>query len=198
VEPRTAEFSQTSLGAFTFAMGQWPVDDLRDYLVDNPVHHLDLARYFLGELSELEAHITEVPTRRHAIAAIARADSGAVCTFNFCTTANWDQRNEWAEVYGTGHAVWVENVDTCVYRPPEGPQQIWRPNYTVPWGGTASPIMMGFQPALEHFRKVATGEASNLSDMSSAAATLRLAERLCELASARVPRITRKTAPERP
>jgi hypothetical protein len=43
--------------------------------------------------------------------------------------------------------------------------------------------MMGFQPALAHFGEVATGRESNLSDMSSAAATLRLAEQLCEIAS---------------
>jgi UDP-N-acetylglucosamine 3-dehydrogenase len=42
--------------------------------------------------------------------------------------------------------------------------------------------MMGFQPALEHFREVATGGEANLSNMASAAATLRLAERLCEVA----------------
>ena len=179
---QSAEFGPPSLGAFTFAMGQWPVDDLRDYLIDNPVHHLDLARSFLGELTELRAHVTEVPGSGHAIAAIARASAGAVCTFNFCTTASWNQRNEWAEVYGTGHAVWVENVDTCTYRPPDRPEQVWRPNYTVPWGGTASPIVMGFQPALEHFREVATGAGANLSDMASAAATLRIAEQLCEIA----------------
>lgn len=179
---RSAEFGQPSLGAFTFAMGRWPIDDLRDYLIDNPVHHLDLGRYFLGELTDLDAYLTELPQSGHAVAAIARSSSGAVCTFNFCTTASWNQRNEWAEVYGEGHAVWVENVDTCVYRPPEQPQQVWRPNYTVPWGDTSSAIMMGFLPALEHFRLVARGQEENLSDMASAAATLALAEALCELA----------------
>ena len=93
--------------------GPWPANDLRGYLIDNPVHHLDLGRYFLGELSGLQADFTELPGGGDAVAVIARASSGAVCTFNFCTTASWQQRNEYAEVYGQGHAVWVENVDAC-------------------------------------------------------------------------------------
>jgi hypothetical protein len=41
---------------------------------------------------------------------------------------------------------------------------------------------MGFVPELEHFRKVATEGAEPLSDIASAANTLALAERLCEIA----------------
>lgn len=176
------EFGPPSLGTFMFAMGQGFGGDLRTYLIDNPVHHLDLARYFLGEISDLQAHVTELPGFGHAIAATARSSSGAVCTFNFCTTASWEQRNEFAEIYGRGHAVWIENVDTCTYRPPERPEQVWRPNYTVPRIVNASCVTMGFAPALEHFREVAMEGAENLSGMASAAATLALAERLCEIA----------------
>lgn len=179
---RSGAFGTPSLGAFTFAMGPWANGDLRDYLIDNPVHHLDIARYLLGEVSELDGQLTRLDGVGHAVCAVGRTTSGAVCSFNFCTTASWAQRNEWVEVYGGGHAVSVENVDTCTYRPPERPRQVWQPNYTVPWGDTASSVMMGFVPALEHFRDVVLDGAENVSDMASAAATLALAERLCEIA----------------
>jgi predicted dehydrogenase len=110
------------------------------------------------------------------------SSSGAVCTFNLCTTASWNQRNEYVEIYGDGHAVCVENVDTCIYRPPERPEQVWRPNYTVAVPASSSPTTMGFVPELQHFRQVALGRANSASDMISAAATLALAERLCEFA----------------
>jgi predicted dehydrogenase len=180
---RTQEFGRPSLGTFTFAMGAWAVKDLRDYLIDNPVHHLDLGRYFLGELTGLQAHFTELPGAGDAVAVIARASSGAVCTFNFCTTASWVQRNEYAEIYGQAHAVWVENVDTCTYRPPDRPELVWRPNYTVPSEDNSSQVVQGFVPALTHFREVVAGDAENLSDMASAAATLALAEQLYEMAT---------------
>jgi UDP-N-acetylglucosamine 3-dehydrogenase len=176
------DFGPPSLAAFTFAMGQGFGGDLRTYLIDNPGHHLDLARYFLGELTNLQAHVTELPGFGHAVAAIAESSSGAVCTFNLCTTGSWQQRNEYVEIFGKGHAVWVENVDTCTYRPPERPEQVWRPNYTVPTPENSSPATMGFLPELTHFRQVALGEVENVSDMASAAKTLALAERLCKIA----------------
>ena len=93
-----------------------------------------------------------------------------------------DQRNEYAEVYGKGHALWVENVDTCIHRPPQRPERVWRPNYTVPVAESSAATIMGFVPELEHFRAVAMDGAENLSDIASAARTLELAERLCEIA----------------
>lgn len=174
------DFGPASLAAFTFAMGQWPNLDARHYLTDNSVHPLDLARYLVGELEDVRAHLTELPGFGHAVAMIARASSGAVCTFNFCTTASWFQRNEVVEVYGKGHAVCVDNVDTCTYRPAERPEMVWRPNYTVPISGNSSPTTMGFLPELEHFRQVALKEVESTSDMRSAAATLTLVEQLCD------------------
>jgi predicted dehydrogenase len=48
-------FGAPSLATFTFVMGDMGID-FDSYLVDNPVHHLDLARYLLGELHDL--HVT--------------------------------------------------------------------------------------------------------------------------------------------
>ena len=180
---RSDAFGQPTLGTFTFAMGRWHDDDLRGYLIDNPGHHLDLARYLLGELSSLEAHVLEVPGVGWTLAVIATAASGALCTFNFCTTASWEHRNEYVEVYGAGHAVWVDNVERCTYRPPDGPEQTWRPNFTVPLPRNSGPTIMGFLPELEHFRAVVMDGAPNRSDMASAARTLALAERLCAIAN---------------
>ncbi|MEN3284460.1 MAG: myo-inositol 2-dehydrogenase / D-chiro-inositol 1-dehydrogenase [Solirubrobacteraceae bacterium] len=182
---QSEDFGGPSLAQFTFVMGQTAdYADLRPYIIDNPVHHLDLARCLLGELTDLQAHVTELPGGAHAIAAIAKAASGAACTFNFATTASWVQRNEHVEIYGEGHAVSIENMDICTHRPPERPELTWRPNYTVGFPANTSPVITGFVPVLCHFRKVALNETENLSDMASAARTLALAERLCEIAGA--------------
>lgn len=175
-------FGPPSLASFTFAVGQGFEGDLRTYLIDNPVHLLDLARYIVGELDEPSARIVDTGGSGHAVAAVATAASGAVCTFNFCTTGSWTQQNERVEVYGLGHAVVVENVDTCTHRPPERPEQTWRPNYTVGLPMNSSPTISGFLPELEHFRRVAHEGGRNVSDMGSAAATLSLAEQLCRIA----------------
>lgn len=173
-------FGTPSLAHFTFAMGQFDgyAEDLRHYLIDNPVHMIDLARYLVGDLSEISALLNVVPGFGLAVTLVARAGSGAVCTFDFCTTAAFEHRGEYVEVYGRGHAVQVDNVDTCVYRPAEGPAQAWRPNYTLPLLANSGLTTMGFVPALEHFRDVASGAVANQSTLESAAKTLETTERL--------------------
>ncbi|HVE76885.1 MAG TPA: Gfo/Idh/MocA family oxidoreductase [Actinomycetota bacterium] len=181
------KFGKPSLGSFTFAMGPWgegKKKGLRPYLVDNPVHHLDLARFFLGELSELNAHISYSKGTGYGIAVNAKASSGAVATFQLVTTASWFQRNESMEIFGAGHSVYVDNVDTCVYRPPSRPEQVWRPNYTVPLQMNFTGSTMGFVPELEHFRKVVKEKVKCESDIESAGLTLALAEKLIELTGA--------------
>jgi predicted dehydrogenase len=182
----TPDFGAPSLAHFTFVMGQFEGyfegdrDDLRFYLTDNPVHMIDLARYLVGELTEISAVLNVVPGFGLAVSLVARAGDGAACSFDFGTTASFAHRGEAIEIYGHGHAVQVDNVDTCIYRPVDGPAQTWRPNYTLPWPESSSWRTMGFVPALEHFRDVAAGLAENQSDLFSAARTLATAGTLLE------------------
>jgi predicted dehydrogenase len=180
---RSAEFGAPSLAHFTFVMGQFDGyfegnrDDLLFYLTDNPVHMIDLARFLIGELTEMSAVLNVVPGFGVDVTLVAKA-GGAACSFDFCTTASFAHRGEAIDIYGRGNALQVDNVDTCTYRQADGPAQIWRPNYTLPWGDSSSWVTMGFVPALKHFRDVAAGRAVNQSDLGSAARTLEIAEQL--------------------
>ena len=172
---RSAEFGAPSLAHFTFVMGQFDgyFDDLHFYLTDNPVHMIDLARFLVGELTEISALLNVVPGFGLDVSLVAKAGDGAVCSFDFCTTASFAHRSEAIDIYGRGNAVQVDNVDTCTYRPADGPAQTWRPNYTLPWGSSSSSVTMGFVPALKHFRDVVAGHTVNQSDLASAARTSR-------------------------
>jgi predicted dehydrogenase len=181
---QSAEFGAPSLAHFMFVMGQFDGyfegnrDDLHFYLTDNSVHVIDLARYLIGELTEMSAVLNVVPGFGAAVTLVAKAGDGAACSFDFCTTASFAHRGEAIDIYGRGNALHVDNVDTCTYRPTDGPAQTWRPNYTLPWGDNSSWVTMGFVPALQHFRDVAAGRAANQSDLSSAARTLEITEQL--------------------
>ncbi|MGN7799689.1 Gfo/Idh/MocA family protein [Leifsonia sp. 22587] len=168
------EFGTPTLAHFSFTMGRIDeyLADPRHYLIDNPVHMVDLARFFLGELSHLTARVNLVPDVGLSVSVLAKADQGATCSFDFCTTASFAHQGESAEIYGHGSAVRVENVDTCIHRPVDGPAQVWRPNYTLPAPENFGLTTMGFIPALQHFRDVAAGEAANESTLQSAARTL--------------------------
>jgi predicted dehydrogenase len=173
------EFGPLTMASFTWTMGGFSNRfSFRDWLFENPVHHFDLARFFCGELDEL--HVLGSGGREYAGAIVARSQSGALVNIRICTTGSWEQRNEAVELIGDGHAVLVENLDTCIYRPPERPEQVWRPNYTVPVQANTTGETMGFVRELAHFRDVVADGVAPQSDIASAAATLRLTTRIAE------------------
>jgi predicted dehydrogenase len=177
------DFGSLTLGSFTWSMG--PFADrfnLRDWLFENPVHHFDLARFFFGELRDI--HVLRAPGKEHTVVVTAQSEQGAVVSIRANTTGSWEQRNEAVEIYGEGHSLVVENLDTCTWRPPQRPELVWRPNYTVPAPQNMSGATMGFVAELEHFRDVLTGSAQPASDIASAAATLALTSRIAEQALA--------------
>jgi predicted dehydrogenase len=174
---RSPEFGRVTSVHARFLMGAG-FRTLREYVIDNPVHVLDLMRAFAGEVDDLHAKLLSLDDRRHAIAVSMRFGSGAVGTAQLCTTASWFQENESLEVVGVEHAVAVTNVDTMTYRPPRGETLVLRPNYTVPLPQTATGTTTGFVGELEHFRAVVTEHVPCESDAASARRTLEVAERV--------------------
>jgi predicted dehydrogenase len=172
-----AEFGAPTLGSFTWSMGPFAHRfGMRDWLFENPVHHFDLARFFFGELDDL--HAVRGTGDEHTVVVTATAASGAIVSIRANTTGSWEQRNEAVEIFGTGHSLLVENLDTCTWRPPERPERVWRPNYTVPVAANMTGATMGFVTELEHFREVVRDGVRCESDIASAAATLELTTRI--------------------
>ena len=82
-------FGPPTLASFRWAMGPFRRRfDLREWLFENPVHHFDLARFFLGELSDLTAHPRE-SNGEFSIVVGARSESGAVVSIRANTTGSW-------------------------------------------------------------------------------------------------------------
>jgi predicted dehydrogenase len=178
----SGELGPLSQGALKWSMGPMNMS-LRDWLFENPVHHFDLARFFFGELSDIKVNVAR-QGNEHALVIGANSQSGAVVSLHVNTVGSWMQHNESVEIFGTGHAVVIDNIDTVIHRPPERPERVWRPNYTVPLPFNSSATTMGFGPELEHFRQVVTDGAENRSSIASAAATLSLTKEIAELAGA--------------
>lgn len=172
-------FGPLRLGTFTWSVGPMAERfDLHEWLIENPVHHLDLARYFFGGLHNVVAR--RASGREHSLVVTATNDEGAVVTIQATTNGSWRQHNESVELIGEGSSVLVDNLDTVIHRPPEGAEEVWRPNYTVPSAHNMSGATMGFVAELEHFRLVVEGRESCRSDMRNAATTLQLAAAIAE------------------
>lgn len=182
------EFGAPTLGSFKWAMGamgRGGQTTMRDWLFENPVHQFDLARHFLGEIGDLHVSALE-RSGEFALSITGVAESGAPVSMRACTTASWAQHNESLEIFGFGHAVVVDNMDTLVYRPPERPEQVWRPNYTVPLPANSSGAVMGFATELTELEGIVAGRLPNPSDLDSAAATLRLTSEIARLAGSAI------------
>ncbi len=149
----SAEFGPITIYTSKFAMGKWGPDRY-NYVMDNALHHLDLARYFCGEVKRCRVEANAAEEGRYAYGILLAFDSGAVGLLNCCTTQSWSQKNEYAEITGVGQYVYVDNIDTCVHYPPERPSQTWMPNYTVPSEENLSLFTMGFAYELRHFAEV--------------------------------------------
>jgi predicted dehydrogenase len=177
-----ASFGPLSLASFRWAVGRYRGGcSLREWMLENPIHHLDLARFLAGELDDVEVHFARVEDE-FVVAVQARSESGAVVSLRLCTTGSWEHESEVVELFGVGSSLEVENVDTLRLRRPSGPEQVWRPNYTVHRLENQSAFVAGFLPALMHFRAVLTDGVDCEPDARDAAATLRLAETIASAA----------------
>jgi predicted dehydrogenase len=178
------EFGRPTLASFSWAMGPFLGRfNLREWLFENPVHHFDLARFFLGELSDVDVEAVDADGE-FALLLNARSASGALVAIQANTMASWQQHNESVQIFGRGSSVFVDNVDTCVHRPAAAPESVWRPNYTVPARGNLSGETLGYGSELAHFHAVATGQIGSESDLRSAAETLKLANVIASAVSA--------------
>jgi myo-inositol 2-dehydrogenase / D-chiro-inositol 1-dehydrogenase len=171
---RAPEFGALTIASFKWSMG--PMSDehssVESWLFENPIHHIDLARFYCGELSEWQVARAGNAGEEFALAVSARAAGGGVVSMQLSTTGSWEQHNERVELQGLDAAVVVDNVDTCISRPSNQPELVWRPNYTVPTAENSSASTCGFLPELLAFASAVERGTEVPSDFTSAARTL--------------------------
>lgn len=177
-----ADFGPLTIASFKWTMGPMSEEhsSLESWLFENAIHHVDLARFFCGELDSWNAQLARSAGNEFAVAVTARAAGGCVVSMQLSTTGSWEQHNERVEVQGVGASVMVDNVDTCVSRPASQPELVWRPNYTVPEPRTSSASTCGFLPELSVFAEAITTGRAISSDFRSAARTLEAVGQLAQ------------------
>jgi predicted dehydrogenase len=171
---QAAAFGPLTIASFKWAMG--PMSDehesIQSWLFENPIHHIDLARFYCGELDGWQVQRAENSGDEFALAVSARAANGGVVSLQLSTTGSWEQHNERVELQGLDASVVVDNVDTCISRPSSQPELVWRPNYTVPTPENSSAATCGFLPELATFVDAIENGTTTPSDFTSAARTL--------------------------
>lgn len=140
------------VGKFVVGSGLYP--DEYTYLVDNPIHLVDLARFFMGEVERVSVEKTDWGDKRWSYAVTFRFAGGAVGMLHLANTQSWRKHNEFIEITGQGHFTSVDNVVRYQYHPSDGPGEYWEPNPTVPSAQNASVMLTGYAYELIDFAEV--------------------------------------------
>jgi predicted dehydrogenase len=173
---RADEFGGATAYQAYWGMGAGFYQDFDYFMRENAVHHVDLARYLMGEVIDLRI-FTQIPSATSMAAGLLmRFESGAVGTLQLNTNSAWDHNNEWITVAGRGSVVLVDNIETCIHRVPGEAERRWVPNYTVPSPANSSLTVTGFTGAFQHFTEVVRNKEACRSDLSSAIRTMELVE----------------------
>jgi predicted dehydrogenase len=142
--------------------------DYVDLLEDTTVHLYDLARFFMGEVEQVQAHGTGRQTGRHPYpfrqAAItlkfASGSLGQVATSSSALSLKPWLR---VEVHGQGNWLVVDDVfELTLYDSETGPTKSWRPVLTNTL--LFDEEFGGYMNQLEHFLQVLRGEETALTD----------------------------------
>lgn len=137
------------VGKFVMGGGLYP--DEYTYLVDNPIHMVDLLRFFMGEVERVSVEKTDWGNKQWSYAVTLRFANNAIGMLHLANTQSWRKHNEFVEITGQGHFTSVDNVIHYQYHASDGPGETWEPNPTVPSAQNASVMLTGYAYELIHF-----------------------------------------------
>jgi predicted dehydrogenase len=158
---RGESFGALSTIDVRFCFGSFPGDE--EFLREVAIHHLDLIRFFAGNVEAVHAERHRSRSGGFAFAVTARFEGGAVGTMRLSTEQSWRAHNERVELSGEGESLVVENMvslrhykGSAAKSAGEGPfrgegEAFWEPNFTVPTIWNQTHHLNGFGFELEHF-----------------------------------------------
>ncbi len=172
--------------ALKFCVG--PTGSVREYLMEIAIHHLDLARFFVGEVERLYAE-RAVEGAGLSLAVSLKFVGGAVGTMHLSNRGAWAKPNERVELMGQGVSVVVDNVVnlTCHQNtasppglvPPDGEKSLtWQPNFTVPTAENQSLFLNGYVYEIRHFAQTVLRSQPPSPDIYDGHQALKLVEAL--------------------
>jgi predicted dehydrogenase len=178
--PMSAIDARFGVGAF---MGE------EAFLLEVALHHLDLIRFFGGDVSAIHAERHRARSDAFTLAVVLRFESGAVGTLRLSTEQSWRAHNERVELTGDGQSLVIDNMlslrhyKTVDAPSPGGPfagpgEAFWEPNFTVPTLHNQTLYLNGFGYEVEHFVRCIQSLQKPTPDLQEFCQDLRLVEAL--------------------
>jgi predicted dehydrogenase len=144
-------FGEPSVFESRYTYGQYPVD-VYSFLNGFATHHLDLPRYFMGEIDTVYAERVSRGTGLDGYALTLRFANGGVGLVNVsCLEGEHNNFSERVAVTGVGGRVFVENWRRVIGFLPGQPTYYWEPEDIRPADDQNSLAIHGFVGELRDF-----------------------------------------------
>ena len=161
-------------------------------LLDYFIHHLDLLRFYMGDVEELY-YERNVNSERPTYAVSLRFTGGAVGTLYMSALQSPNSFQERVEIVGEGANVVIDNVSRLVYyrraaSPPEdsfvGADEeaplVWEPAFSLSQVRNKVLFIGGFAGEVRHFAESVLNGTPPSSDISDGLEAVRLVHALCK------------------
>ena len=169
-----------------------PEDRFFMLLLDYFIHHLDLLRYFMGDVEQLY-YERVVSSQRPTYAVSLQFASGAVGSLYMTALQSPNSFQERVEIVGEGANVVIDNASRLVYyrraaTPPEdsfvGEDEeaplIWEPAFSLSQVRNKVLFIGGFAGEVKHFAEAVLNDAPPTSDIRDGLEAVRLVHALCQ------------------
>jgi predicted dehydrogenase len=160
--------------------------DERAFVVNHVIHHLDLARFMLGEIEIADVRRIRVAEGIVGYTISFASEAGAIGTIQSGSMLDASFPVERLEVLGVGGNIVVDNLAPAIYNQAPGtaaapirqPSTVWTPTvYRAPHRN-----LLGYERELAHFASSIRHDTAPSPDIADARKTMALVERVDELA----------------
>lgn len=170
-------FGETSMYEGRYTYGQYPVN-VYDFLNGFCIHHLDLPRFFMGDIDTVYAERVSRGEGLDGYAITLRFANDALGLINVnCLEGmhnNWSER---VAVTGVGSRVFVENWRRVIaFLEGEDQMRYWEPDDIQPTDDANSLNIHGFVGEIRHFIESVAAGAEPVSSLENAVESVRLQE----------------------
>lgn len=182
----SSEFGQPNLINTKLAVGS--MKNEWEFLLHVAIHHLDLARFFLGEVKNLAVEKFKKDNDASIVVSL-KFENCAVGSLNFSSLQSWSNHNERVEILGEESSVVVDNVVNLEYRranisrpgtvPGNSEKNLsWEPNFSIPADENQTFFLNGYAYEIRHFVDSILKGRSPESTISDGYRALKLAEEI--------------------
>ncbi|MCU6792231.1 Gfo/Idh/MocA family oxidoreductase [Paenibacillus sp. WQ 127069] len=161
------------------------------FIYKHIIHHLDLARYLMGELTLTHVDVKRVDPTRIGFNVSFVNESGAIGLLQSGSLQDGTYPMEQVEITGVGQLISIDNIRSVEYRRSGGVRKagkvdaLYEMNDTLKWslnnGHMSNFSYIGFENLFYHFIHRIWEEDSPTPDLADAVKTMELVETLCAM-----------------